>query len=886
MSSLDEIKININLIEPALLESRGVLSAAPKRANGEQTYICPKCGNGTGKSGDGIVVYRDSTRISYRCFACGTSFDNIDLLGLHYSLDPKAKNDFVEICKRACSDFGIPADFDSKPYGERQKFDRVMNKFTPCPNIVPPLRPNTQNVTATAVRPEKIEMIRADIAKAQANLDSLPENARRGLKIETLREFGCGFISNWTSPDSRIGNYYETPTPRLIIPSGDHYLARLVVPVENFAENQRDYIKPKAHAGTKGIFNAAVIDTVKETWFLTVVEGEIDAMSIWQAIPTPVVAVGGVSGWKKLRDHLKKLGYGFDGKAIHVLIAFDSDDSGRKAASEFKDALIDEGIPAATHFLSNEDSKLDFNDLLREKGSPAIEDWFDSFHKELEAEFAAAENESHARQAKRAAEAAAEANKPRTDDPDVVKLLFDMPWNDVANSRRLILAYSDVFRYIDKSERWLTYDDGAWFIGSKANSALYPVAIQMYDLLKSKRPKNVSASRSDDIEKGITQWGKKINISAAIELLRNAPAITITPNDLNTRPELLNVANGTVDLTTGILYPHRSPKLPQDFITKKINVPYIPDARSPIVDGFFKSILPDEETRAALLRFLGYCTTGFARERVALFIWGEGGNGKSTLVLALLTLMGEYACELPVKTLLLNRFDTDGDKATPAIASLFYKRFAFVDEIPSSSTLDETKFKYLTGDNPITGRNLNENFITINHPSHKLILSGNHMPELKDPNDPALQDRLIRVDFPRRFTKDAPDFDPLLKDKLLTPEAQQALLALLVRNAVGYCRAGLLESPSMKAAKHNYLIEQDFISEFISENCERDDDTSILRPEFIRRIKNDCDGAKGMSTQAICSAIKKIPSIKIYKSHGVWIVKGLKWRDDPRGMLL
>ena len=874
MANLDEIKTLIHAITPDALEARGVLKKAKKG------YVCPLCGNGEGKDGTGIDIHEVNGTFLAKCFKCGAGFDNFKLLGLHYHLDPGSDKDFIELCRRTCEDFGIPASFDDKSYSERRKFDRVMEKFSANVSIKPP----SQHYEDAPPDPAELEMIRADIVKAQANLENLPENARRGLSINTLRGFGCGFINKWTHPKSRLGNYYETPTPRFIIPTPNHYLARLIVDKNIFPENQRDYIREKAHAGSKEIFNLdnalSEVDKIS-THYLIATEGEIDAMSIWQAVPLPIVATGGTSGYPKLISQLKKRGYGSYGKPVYLLIIYDPDEAGRKAAKEFREAALDAGIPAIIHFLAPDVCKLDANDILREQGSDALLDIVGNFYSnKAPDEFASAKNEIAAIQAAKLAKEQAEAGKSRAEDPDVIKLLFDLPWNDVANSRRLILTYGDSFRFIRDTERWLTYNNGAWFIDSKANAALYPVAIQVYDLLKAKRPKSGDAHKAADIENGVAQWGKKTRINSAIELLRNSPAVTITLNDLNTRPELLNVANGTIDLTTGILYPHRSPKLPQDFITKKINVPYIPDARDPVVDGFFKSILPDEETRAALLRFLGYCTTGFARERVALFIWGEGGNGKSTLVLALQTLMGDYACELPVKTLLLNRFDTDGDKATPAIASLFYKRFAFVDEIPSSSTLDETKFKYLTGDNPITGRNLNENFITINHPSHKLILSGNHMPELKDPNDPALQDRLIRMDFPRRFTKDDPDFDPLLKDKLLTPEAQQALLALLVRNAVDYCRAGLLESPSMKAAKRNYFIEQDFISEFISENCERDDDASIPRPELIRRIQSDCDGARGMSSKAISSALGKIPELKIVKYSKTFIVRGIKWHPS------
>ena len=870
MSNIDEIKNLIHSLPPEILESRGVLKKAKKG------YVCPLCGNGEGRDGTGIEMRDVNGTFLGKCFKCNAGFDNFKLLGLHYQLDPRNDADFIELCKRTCSDFGIVADFGDKYFDDRRKFDRVMKKFATHATTAP-VQPTIQYTEAVSPDPAELELILADISDAQKNLDSIPDTACRGLSKFTLKTFGCGFIGNWTHPKSRLKGYRESPTPRLIIPTPNHYLARLVVDKNSFPEFQREYIKEKVHAGSKEIFNldAALADADKSvTHVLVVTEGEIDAMSFWQCAPLPIVATGGTSGWQKLLAQLKKRGYG-TGKIIRLLIMFDSDDAGRKAAEEFRSAALDATIPAVTFFLSTDVCKIDANDILREKGEDALTKIYGDFYlHDSEAKFTAAEYEIASRQAAKLAEDEAAVNKIRTEDPDVNRLLFELPFNDVYNARRIILIYGDKFRFIRETEHWLTYDNGVWNVGSKSNATIYPLANQMYDLLKIKQPPIADTNDGILLKEYVRQWGKKNCISAAVELMKFDSAITITQNDLNRHPELLNVANGTVDLTTGRLYPHRA----QDLLTQKIYEPYIPNAVSPVVNGFFKSILPDEVTRAALIRFLGYCTTGFARERVALFIWGEGGNGKSTLVLAINALMGDYACEFPVKALLLNRFDTDGDKPTPSIAMLNNRRFAFVDEIPASSTLDETKFKYLTGDNPLVSRNLNENFFTNRHPTHKFILSGNHMPELKDPNDPALQDRLIRVNFLQHFTKNSPDYDPHLKDKLLASDAQRALLALLVNAAFDYCRAGLLESPSMKAAKRDYLIEQDFISEFISENCERDDSASIPRPELIRRIKAECDGAKGMSSKAISAALDKINGLEKITIRGTVNIKGVRWR--------
>jgi replicative DNA helicase len=53
------------------------LPQAKKKVNGRDTYICPFCGNGSGKEGDGIATTDD---IHYKCFRCNFYGDYLDIL--------------------------------------------------------------------------------------------------------------------------------------------------------------------------------------------------------------------------------------------------------------------------------------------------------------------------------------------------------------------------------------------------------------------------------------------------------------------------------------------------------------------------------------------------------------------------------------------------------------------------------------------------------------------------------------------------------------------------------------------------------------------------------------------------------------------------------------
>ena len=81
--------------------------------------------------------------------------------------------------------------------------------------------------------------------------------------------------------------------------------------------------------------------------------------------------------------------------------------------------------------------------------------------------------------------------------------------------------------------------------------------------------------------------------------------------------------------------------------------------------------------------------------------------------------------------------------------------------------------------------------------------------------------------------------DPYLKKKLAEPDAQSGFLSLIVDAAVLWYRDGLLESSAMKQATHDFLNENDFIGEFISEHCERGLNLSIPRKAFLERLKKE-----------------------------------------------
>ena len=308
-----------------------------------------------------------------------------------------------------------------------------------------------------------------------------------------------------------------------------------------------------------------------------------------------------------------------------------------------------------------------------------------------------------------------------------------------------------------------------------------------------------------------------------------------------------------------------------------INAEYRKGYQNEQVTKFLKEVLPDEKTLQALLRFLGYCLTGETREHKALFIHGEGGNGKSVTTKTLLNLFGDYGCGFPIETILSQPRIKDADSATPAFAKLQWRRLAISEEIPAGRKLDFAKFKILTGGDALPIRKLFQEASEIKDPTHKMIFSGNHLPELDDVHDAGILRRWLQIKFEQDFTKKP---DTTLQEVLQTDDAKAGLLNILVENAVAWYKDGLIISEKMNQDRDNYFAENDFITEFISEFCDRDPEKSIPLKEFTDKLKKEYTReTTGLSTQALSKMLDRIPFItkrRMTKGNAIF---GIGWLD-------
>ena len=380
---------------------------------------------------------------------------------------------------------------------------------------------------------------------------------------------------------------------------------------------------------------------------------------------------------------------------------------------------------------------------------------------------------------------------------------------DQGNGERLVARHGQDLRYCHLWGKWLVWDGRRWAVDDTAEverrakatiRAIYSEAAAVVgDDEASKAQRRALASWAGKSE----SRGK---LEAMIKQAASEPGVAVAPDDLDRDPWLLNVQNGTLDLRTGQLRPHNR----ADLITKLCPVEYHADAGAPTWAAFLARIMDGNTDLVTFLqRAIGYSLTGSIRERFFVIAYGEGDNGKTTLLETIQALLGDYASRTPTETLMLRR---DGNIPND-LARLKGARFVFASEVEQGRRLAVSLIKDMTGGDTITARFMRAEFFEF-RPEFKIWLATNHKPRIPDTNQ-AIWRRIRLVPFAVSIPK--AEQDKKLPEKLLAE--LPGILAWAVRGCLDWQRDGLDAPAEVEQATADYRAESDEMAAWLAECC-------------------------------------------------------------------
>ena len=412
-------------------------------------------------------------------------------------------------------------------------------------------------------------------------------------------------------------------------------------------------------------------------------------------------------------------------------------------------------------------------------------------------------------------------------------LLTLQPHTEAGYAQRMALYHGDEIRYVEEESRWYEWDGRRWVRGSSKGvdagmqarakamlEATYLAANTITDFAGFKAlPDAQNAFRAN-----VRAKESKRAIDAIIDLTRSEPGIRISPATLDSDPWIINLQNGTIDGKNGTFTAGHDPS---KFITKLAAVAYDPAEQAPIWERFVSEVFDgDGEVIAYVRRCLGYLLVGDTTEQDIWIAYGNGANGKSTLLNTVIAVMGgDVKPESYGTSTAFTTFDADNrNQYGNDLAALMGRRFVFASESESERNLAEARVKLITGGDAISCKFLYGEFFTF-VPQFRVWLAVNHKPNIRK-QDRGIWRRVKLIPFTRNF--EATD-DKRLSEKLR--EELPGILDWLLAGLADWREGGMRVPASIARATEDYREESDVIGQWLEERAE-------LGPDYSTGLKD------------------------------------------------
>ena len=366
---------------------------------------------------------------------------------------------------------------------------------------------------------------------------------------------------------------------------------------------------------------------------------------------------------------------------------------------------------------------------------------------------------------------------------------------------------------------------------------------------------------------------QKIRFAEAIEKAARAQhEVATVQQQWDCDPWLLGTPEGIVDLRTGQT---RQGK-PEDMISKRAAcAPAVTAMDCPRWLEFIDYALEGKaENIAFLKRYLGYGLTGSVREETLLYIVGKLGTGKGTLTKTYESILGDYAQSVPIAMFTDASWRVEYYRAT-----LVGYRVIIAAEPEKNSAWSEGFVNELTGGDKLSGRHPSGRPFDF-APTHKPIIHGNSIPELKNVAS-GLRRRLLILSF----NKAPLVADTTLKDALRPEYA--AILRWLIDGCLEWQNSGLNPPDGVREAVEEYFELQDVLGRWIVDCCAQLP-TAREKPSILRANYNawaDKNLERRMNTTQFHDAVNhcRLPHVSQVKIQGNQIIKGLALKQGDTG---
>lgn len=383
-------------------------------------------------------------------------------------------------------------------------------------------------------------------------------------------------------------------------------------------------------------------------------------------------------------------------------------------------------------------------------------------------------------------------------------------FNELRNAKLFHLVFLGELVYVPEQRCWYAYNGTVW-----APDAGDMHAMECCKLLATTLVKYCAALTDDTLRRHCLKVAARWQTRRVREtVLADAKSEMAKPmSAFDSQPDLLNVKNGTLELSTRTFREHRA----DDYLTKLADVDYAAGAKSERFNRFIAEIMCDDAALCGYLqRAFGYSLSGQPKEECLFLLHGATTrNGKSTLTESVMNVLGDYAAAVLPDTVAMKK--TYNGAPNEDVARLHGIRFACVSEPDSAMTFNAAKVKTLTGRDTVTARYLHRNSFEF-RPQFRLFINTNYLPRVED-NTLFQSGRIHIIPFLRHFSE--AEQDKSLKEQFAREAEKSAILNWLLDGYELYCMEGLAAPAAAQAEVREYARHTDKVGRFIEERLER-----------------------------------------------------------------
>lgn len=381
--------------------------------------------------------------------------------------------------------------------------------------------------------------------------------------------------------------------------------------------------------------------------------------------------------------------------------------------------------------------------------------------------------------------------------------LLHHPADDAGHALTLLELHPDRFLHTDATG-WLAWTGTHW----QADGAEAELHQTVVDVLRARRVAAVQAVPAVEglVRSCVASRSRVLGVAFAVGMYRHASI-----DDFDTHPDLINVANGVLDLRTGNLTPHD----PAQRFTYCLATKFDATADYTRWVDFLATVVDGGQLVIDYLQeFFGYALTGHTREECLLYLCGKTRAGKGTVSEVLQRLMGRPLSAAVAFSTFVRRREA-GDQGFD-LAPLKAARLIVASESNEKDTLNSGTVKALTGGDWITCSFKNRDQFSY-RPIFKAVMLSNF--EIRaDPDDAALWGRVRVVNFPLSFLGRE---DKLLKDSMQSPDSLRGVLRWCVEGAMRWYAspAGLQTPDRVRLAVEEHRGKADDIGQWLDDCC-------------------------------------------------------------------